>query len=525
MLTLDVWQRLNALAPQERMVIQNIWDLYDAAGAHLRELLVDGILHQSCLPQLSYISNSLAPLTRVDFIGALPTEISFQILRYLDGKSLCHCAQVSKRWRCVADDDSIWYRMCTQHIDKKCNKCGWGLPLMHTSQRRPAPQHAVASVDAPRQLITAAAPSVEPANASHDQSASQQRKKYRRPWKEVYAERLIVERNWRSANYSVRDLTGHKDGIMTLYYDDCMSLLITGGYDHTLRAWNVQTGECLGIMKGHTRCVRGVQFDDAKIISCSMDRTLRIWSMRDFSCVRVIEGHTDGVVCLHFTDKILASGSVDGAIRVHNLATCVTTTLHGHTDWINKVLILPCKRRILSCSDDMTMRLWDIETRQTLRTFSGHVAPVQSLQLILPRHHIEDIEEEELKIVTGSLDHTVKIWDFKTGQTIRTLFGHVEGVWCVDADLLRVVSGSHDHTLKVWDIESGKCLYTIEGNSGSVNCCRLSDTKLISGDDNGIIKVRDFRHNNRVAAVNAPTATTPASCAVSPNADSVAPSH
>ncbi|KAL2913041.1 hypothetical protein HK105_207496 [Polyrhizophydium stewartii] len=568
-------QRVDALAPADQTAVRAVWSMIQDVEPHVRELVLDGILHRSPLSQLSYISNALAPLTRVDFIGSLPTEISFQILRYLDGKSLCHSAQVSRKWRAVADDDAIWHRMCTQHIDKKCTKCGWGLPLMHTAVKRPAPVEPAAASTAsaageasspaaalaagsasdsdPGQAVTpsdgALATSDGPSEAAEDprgpprkrlcagardsatsgpsapvtpamatdvapsspslapcapapQPAPQPaslpevpRRRYRRPWKEVYAERLIVERNWRNAKYTALDLKGHKDGIMTLWYDDCKSLLVTGGFDHTLRAWNVQTGECLAVMSGHTRCVRGVQFDDSKIISCSMDRTLRIWSMRDFTCLRTIVGHNDGVVCLHFTDKVLASGSVDGVTRVTNLAANKTSSLNGHTDWVNRVLILPCKARLLSCSDDATMRLWDIESRETLRVFSGHVAPVQSLQVIMPRSAGDDVDEDEIKIVTGSLDHTVKIWNFRTAHTERTLFGHVEGVWCVDVDTLRIVSASHDRTLKVWDIESGKCMYTIDGHAGSVNCCRLSDTKLISGDETGLVTVRNFLHN------------------------------
>ncbi len=44
--------------------------------------------------------------------------------------SLGKAAQVSKSWKALADDDLLWRRMCGQHIDRKCEKCGWGLPLL-----------------------------------------------------------------------------------------------------------------------------------------------------------------------------------------------------------------------------------------------------------------------------------------------------------------------------------------------------------------------------------------------------------
>lgn len=77
-----------------------------------------GHSHTMLFPQLSQVSSILKDLIRIDFISALPTEVAFKILCYLDTASLCRAAQVSKRWKMLADDDVVWYRMCEQHIDK-----------------------------------------------------------------------------------------------------------------------------------------------------------------------------------------------------------------------------------------------------------------------------------------------------------------------------------------------------------------------------------------------------------------------
>ena len=466
------------MSKEEQEALDTVWRVFDNAKPATRLLMMDGILQRACLPHLSYISNSISCLTRIDFISALPSEVSLRIFNYLDAMSLCHSATVSRRWRSVADDDAIWYRMCTQHIDRKCTTCGWGLPLMHSAVKN--------NTDA----ICGQKRTCPPSDSKDDAYNKHQRKRFKRPWKDIYAERLVVERNWRNADCIQKDLVGHTDGVTAMYYDESKSLLITGGFDFTLRAWNTDDGRCIGVMQGHSRCIRGIQFDDTKIISCSMDRTLRIWSMKDLSCMRVVHGHNDGVVCLHFTDKLLASGSVDGAIRLTNLAANSTKTLTGHNDWVNRVLILPCKARLLSCSDDATIRLWDIHSSETIRIFNGHHGPVQCLKFITPHHD----DFSDCKIISGSLDHTVKVWNYESAEVITTLFGHAEGVWCVDADSLRVVSGSHDNTLKVWDTESGKCMYTVQGHSSAVNCCIMTDTKLLSGDQNGIVTIRDFLH-------------------------------
>ena len=60
------------------------------------------------------------------------------------------------------------------------------------------------------------------------------------------------------------------------------------------------------------------------------------------------------------------------------------------------------------------------------------------------------------RIVSGSNDRTLKVWDAQTGQETLTLKGHSRSVNCVSfsPDGKRIVSGSFDKTLKVWDISS-----------------------------------------------------------------------
>ena len=77
------------------------------------------------------------------------------------------------------------------------------------------------------------------------------------------------------------------------------------------------------------------------------------------------------------------------------------------------------------------------------------------------------------RVVSGSNDNTLKVWDVATGECVATLEGHsgyeVFGV-AVFPDGRRVVSASDDDTLKVWDVATGKCVATLEGRSGSVRC-------------------------------------------------------
>lgn len=121
---------------QDQQAITHVWSLFSAAPARHRELMLQGVLSQSCFPQLSLVSREVSEALKIDFITALPVELAQKILCYLDTVSLTKAAQVNQRWRQLADDDAVWVRMCEQHVNRKCTKCGWGLPLLERKRLR-----------------------------------------------------------------------------------------------------------------------------------------------------------------------------------------------------------------------------------------------------------------------------------------------------------------------------------------------------------------------------------------------------
>ncbi|ORX82911.1 WD40 repeat-like protein [Basidiobolus meristosporus CBS 931.73] len=535
--------QLDQLPKELQTIVSQVWSTFGSAPQSIRSMILGGLLTQCCFPQLSYLSTALNPLLRIDFISVAPKEISLKIFSFLDAKSICHAAQVSKVWKKLADDDYVWYRMCIQHIDKKCRKCGWGLPLLDSKSRKRWKEPS---------RITESAENMKKRWRESEEPIVQKRVKsehkfdpgsgpesvgeppskldpcsatrpplpppppQRRPWKDIFCERLKVERNWRRGIYTTKVLKGHTDGVMCLQFDN--THLITGSYDHTVKIWDIETGELLRTLDGHSRCVRALQFDTCKLITGSMDATMKIWNYRTGECIRTLEGHTNGIVCLHFDCSTLASGSVDGTIKIWNFSTGKCSTLAGHTDWVTKVAIFQ-KTQLFSCSDDTTIKHWDLATQTCLRTFKGHIGQVQCLQVAshanfafslssdnssssparptgapsaaASQTHPEDTHNSPI-LISGALDNTIRTWSINTGNCIRTMFGHVEGVWSLAFDTLRIVSGAHDCTVKVWDMSSGLCMHTLTGHSGPVSCVGLSDTRIVTGSDDNEIRIWDF---------------------------------
>ncbi|PBP16167.1 E3 ubiquitin ligase complex SCF subunit sconB [Diplocarpon rosae] len=568
--TMENLQReLETLSQADQQGISHVWSLFSAAPAKHRNLMLQGILTQCCFPQLSYLSTAVRDLIRIDFVAALPSEISFKILCYLDTTSLCKAAQVSQKWRILADDDVVWHKMCEQHIDRKCIKCGWGLPLLERKRLRdwkrqqqlratgrglnewspnltPIPdERGVSEVmikgtslngslngslkrDAASFTsdVPVRSPEASKRQRLNPEDSYFERPKFR-PWKDVYKDRFKVGTNWKYGRCSTKLFRGHTNGVMCLQFDD--NILATGSYDSTIKLWNIETGECLRTLRGHTSGIRALQFDDMKLISGSLDRTLRVWNWRTGECISTYQGHSEGVIAVNFEGNILASGSVDKTVKIWNFEDKSTFCLRGHKDWVNAVRVDSASRTVFSASDDCTIRLWDLDTRQTIRIFEAHVGQVQQVILLPPEYEPEDGDAEQddgasstasttdlhtpsllsdapygddwpstrpfppRYMVTGALDSTVRLWDVSTGRCLKTMFGHVEGVWAVAADTLRVVSGAEDRMVKVWDARTGKCEKTFSGHAGPVTCIGLSDSKMVTGSEDCDVRLYSFK--------------------------------
>lgn len=81
------------------------------------------------------------------------------------------------------------------------------------------------------------------------------------------------------------------------------------------------------------------------------------------------------------------------------------------------------------------------------------------------------------RIVSGSDDNTLKVWSAVTGKCLRTLVGHTGGVWSSQMSGNLIISGSTDRTLKVWDAETGSCKHTLYGHTSTVRCMHLHGNK------------------------------------------------
>ena len=155
----------------------------------------------------------------------------------------------------------------------------------------------------------------------------------------------------------------------------------------------------------------------------------------------------NGVRCSRvYEDRYLAAVFAGSRVHEKNLLP------RGHSARVCSAVYSPDGKKILSASCDETIKEWDADTGQCMKTMAGHTSYVRSAVY----------SPDGKKILSASEDQTIKEWDARTGQCAKTMSGHAEWVRSVvySPDGKKILSDSWDGTIKEWDAATGKCLKT-----------------------------------------------------------------
>jgi WD40 repeat protein/serine/threonine protein kinase len=249
------------------------------------------------------------------------------------------------------------------------------------------------------------------------------------------------------------------------FLPDNKTLLLAGGIK-TAQLWNVETGELVRRLSGHTDVIVAVAAaaDGRLALTGSWDGTARLWSLQEnMAHLRQFAGHTRGIdeVAFSHDGRLALTGSSDNTARLWNVSTGETIyTFSGHTSAVMCVAFAPDDKTALTASSDGTARLWDVTTGQEIRKFSGHTDEIRGAVF----------SPDGKFIVTASLDKTVRLWDVNTGAEIRK-FERVGGEALAVAfapDGKRIAVGAFDGTARIIEVSTGKQLQQLSAGDGDI---------------------------------------------------------
>jgi len=303
---------------------------------------------------------------------------------------------------------------------------------------------------------------------------------------------------------------------------------VTSAYDGAVGLFALDTGE-VQLLGYHDHLVNRITVDGTgrRAASSSSDYTIRLWDLQNRRLERVLMGHSDDVEDFAFIgDDLGASVSRDHRILLWNLHSgAIVNVLEGHEKDV--LSIVHHDGRIYTSGDDMTLRVWDVNSGCLLQTWgpfdtetdSCAIDPIHGRAVLASDdgvirvfgihdgHAITEIEAHASgikkvatsprngDILSAAYDQKIRVWDandFSEKVELETRAGTWERSFNWSPDGTQVLAGTFDGTVLVWDAVGGRCEAEL-GERGNGNPC-LNDVgsngeEFVAVSDDGIVRL------------------------------------
>ncbi|MFP6753352.1 MAG: hypothetical protein VB855_16845, partial [Pirellulaceae bacterium] len=278
-------------------------------------------------------------------------------------------------------------------------------------------------------------------------------------------------------------LDGHKAIINELHYRADGQLLVSGDQDGVFKVWNPANGELAASVQAHAVAITGMSFhpEGNRLVTAADDGTWKEWVL-PLVAPRPLAGPTEQVdrVVMNSDGTILVAGGTDKTVRVFNGENGQPLrTLEGQMDVVSALGMDAAGQMVASGSDTGVLRFWNVADGTSRLQLAGHQGAVRDLVLL----------DEQKGVLSAGEDGTIRRWRLPVAP--RGHAGHAMpvGVLASSRDGTLLLSGSADKSVRIWNRLDGAAAGTIADHQDLVSALVISPGKdlVVSGDQAGVV--------------------------------------
>ena len=286
-----------------------------------------------------------------------------------------------------------------------------------------------------------------------------------------------------------RCFKANNDSISACIFTPDMRQCISGTEDGSIFVWNFKPEKRPFKFIGHKGTISelAIHPEGNLIASASLDETVRLWSNSVRGKCEVLKCHPSPTRTIDFssTGKFLLTGANDKTIKIFSLFPRIkfVSSFTGHTNWVKCARFSPDNRLIGSCSDDHTVRIFDVEQKTNVFNFLDHTMNVNTCRF----------SPDGTIIASAGDDAKIKLFDIRSRRLIQHYDAHSAKINCISfhPNGNHLISCGDDANIKIWDLKMGQILYTVHGHNGKIKCVNFSEQgdHFCSGGDDSILMI------------------------------------
>ncbi|XP_014290588.1 phospholipase A-2-activating protein-like [Halyomorpha halys] len=219
-----------------------------------------------------------------------------------------------------------------------------------------------------------------------------------------------------------------------------LGLILTGSHDNKIFGFLPYTQEPLLALEGHSGpvCCLSPSLKTDFLLSSSWDLSAKIWDVHRRYCVYTIYGHSQTIwAVINIPGDYIVTGSADKTLQVFGPDLQNTHTLSGHSDCVRGIAYLH-QTLIISCSNDGTLRTWNVKDGDCLSILQVHSNYIYSVKAVFDKD-----------LIVAGCEDRILIIIYKGRQQNVVL--PAQSIWTVDIlPNLDIVTGSSDGYVRIF---------------------------------------------------------------------------